>query len=107
MAVLNPPPVVAFMGYTATQLTFEIRVILRDVNFGVQVRSDMNHRIQQRLAEEGIPIVPPAAAPAEPDPVKTAETVLALVDLVERDRPPAPRRKAARPAATDVKGAER
>ena len=103
LAILNPPPVVALMGYTATQLNFEIRVILRDVNFGLQVRSDMNHRIQQRLAEEGIPVVPPAAPS---DPVKTAETVLALADLVDRDRASAARRKASRPAATDVKGAE-
>jgi potassium efflux system protein len=108
MAILNPPPVIAFMGYTATQLTFEIRVILRDVNFGLQVRSDMNHRIMERLAAEGVHIVPPPAAPAEPDPVKTAETVLALADLVDRDRPPAARRKPARPATqADVKGADR
>ncbi|MFO1203015.1 MAG: DUF3772 domain-containing protein [Tabrizicola sp.] len=107
LAVLNPPPVVAFMGYTPTQVTFEIRVILRDVNFGVQVRSDMNHRILQRLAEEGIHIVPPPAPPAEPDPVKTAQTVLALADLVEREQPPVARRKAARTPPADVKGAER
>lgn len=107
LAILNPPPVVAFMGYTPTQVTFEIRVILRDVNFGVQVRSDMYHRILDRLAAEGIHIVPPPAPPAEPDPVKTAETVLALADLVERDKPPVARRKPAKAALTDVKGAER
>lgn len=112
LAILNPPPTVAFMGYTATQLNFEIRVILRDVNFGVQVRSDMNHRILQRLGEEEIHIVAPAATPAV-DPMKAADALLALADLVERDpgqkgKTPAARRKPA-PAgpASDVKGAER
>lgn len=108
MAILNPPPVVAFMGYTATQITFEIRVILRDVNFGVQVRSDINHRILQRLGEEGIHIVPPPAPPAAPDPMKAADAVLALAELVDTPRPAASRRKAARaPAPSDAKGAER
>ena len=113
MAVLNPPPVVAFMGYSLTQLNFEIRVILRDVNFGLQVRSDMNHRIIQRLAEEEIHIVAPAAAPAAPDPNKAADAVLALADLVEKDlgqkksASTARRRPAAAAPAGDVKGADR
>jgi potassium efflux system protein len=107
LAILNPPPVIVFMGYTPTQLTFEIRVILRDVNFGLQVRSDMNHRILQRLAEEGIPIMPPPAAPAAPDPMKAADAVLALADLVERDRPAPSRRKPVRGGSTEVKGADR
>jgi small-conductance mechanosensitive channel len=108
LAILNPPPVVAFMGYTATQLNFEIRLILRDVNFGVQVRSDMNHRILQRLAEEGIPVVPPPAPPAAPDPMRAADAVLALAELVETERPPVGRKRPSRRApATEVKGAER
>ena len=107
LAILNPPPVIAFVGYTATQLNFEIRVILRDVNFGVQVRSDMNHRILQRLAEEGIHIVPPPAPPAAPDPMKAADAVRAMADLLEADKPAA-RKKPARPGpVTDVKGADR
>lgn len=111
LAILNPPPVIVFMGYTPTQLTFEIRVILRDVNFGLQVRSDMNHRILERLAAEDIAIVPPPAPPVAPDPVRTAETVLALADLLDREKaapPPKLRRKSAAPEpAAAAKGADR
>lgn len=54
MAILQPPPTIALMGFGAETMNFEIRIILRDVNFQVQVRSEINHQIVERFDAEGI-----------------------------------------------------
>ncbi|MDZ7906658.1 MAG: DUF3772 domain-containing protein [Cypionkella sp.] len=83
LALMNPAPVVALMGLGGDALNFEMRVILRDVNAQVAVRSEINHQIAQRFAAERIAFFPADAA---------AQTAL-TVDTATRAKPP--RRKAA------------
>ncbi len=54
MVLMNPEPNVVFTKIGESTFDFEIRAILRDVNWIISVKSDMNHAIAKRFGEEGI-----------------------------------------------------
>ncbi|MDJ0822332.1 MAG: DUF3772 domain-containing protein [Paracoccaceae bacterium] len=56
MVLMNPAPAVDFVGFGADSLDFRIRAVLRDINYGLGVRTEMRHQIVERFAEEGIEI---------------------------------------------------
>ncbi|WP_334062474.1 DUF3772 domain-containing protein [Limimaricola cinnabarinus] len=56
LVLANPAPAVLFRAFGPSRLEFEIRAILRDINFVVAVQSEMNNDIARRFEAEGIEI---------------------------------------------------
>ena len=56
MVTKNPPPSVVFQGFGADSLNFEIRAVLSDINYGLSVKSELNHQITESFADNNIEI---------------------------------------------------
>ncbi len=56
MIIASPPPQALFMSFGSDALEFELRAFLRDINWMLSVRSDLNFSIAEQFAAAGIEI---------------------------------------------------
>lgn len=110
LALLNPAPSVLIVGVSADAVNFEIRVLIRDVNFSNTVKTEIYHEILTRFQDAGIDLsgAPAAAGPSRVEDVATVLEALQVaspdqVSRLRHDAPTAPEagRRVAHAASDD------
>lgn len=56
LVTVKPEPQVTFFNFGADALEFELRAVLSDIRHINEVKDEINHRIAERFAEEGIEV---------------------------------------------------
>ncbi len=81
LVLTEPGPVVLLMEIGPDAMIFEVRGWLRDVNFSLSARSDINFDILERFEAEGINLQPFQRDPRPVPPPVAAEVVGAAAEL--------------------------
>jgi small-conductance mechanosensitive channel len=92
----NPEPSVAFLGFSATTLDFELRAFVADVLDAGEMKTELRTAILERLRQDEIALAGPAAptVPVTMDP-ESARLLGAMIDSAKGEiaQTPAPSRK--------------
>jgi len=102
MTLRRPAPQVVFQSFGGSSLDFELRAFLRDVNWVLSTRSDINFEIERRFEEEKIE-VPFGQTDVT---VKNASEMIELLSRSAAFAQPRPEREpaSARPEIDDTEG---
>jgi potassium-dependent mechanosensitive channel len=82
----DPPPTVLFMDFGPGALNFELRCRLRDVNFLLTVKSDVNFEICERFRKQGISV----PFPQRDLHIRSAEGLRTMLEAAQLPSPPEP-----------------
>ena len=55
----DPPPKALFLGFGESSLDFELRVFIPSIDYLLQVKSDLNYKIDQAFRKAGVEIAFP------------------------------------------------
>ena len=77
LTLLNPEPSILVVSITADSVNYEMRLLIRDVNFAHNVRSEIYHQVVERFRDAGILLTgTPGSSPSRIEDIATVLEVL-------------------------------